>query len=171
MQSKGILFTLIIVVVVLTLTLAALVGYLFLMPGVQNAMATSSQTSMVKVIPKEEDLSILELYEGKKYFNLKNDDPKKIAIIQVNVALKYFNAINGEKKIKVEEKIAVNVLEIKELIGTYFMHVTLEDVKHTDAKEKAKSELKKQINELLNAGEKEVHEYVYKVIMDEWLFQ
>ena len=31
--------------------------------------------------------------------------------------------------------------------------------------------LKKQINELLNEGEKEPHEYIYKVIIDEWLFQ
>lgn len=173
MESKGTFFILIIVVAVLTLTLAALAGYLFLVQGTPSGKAAASGNTVVAEVPDEKDLSILELYEGgKKYFNLKNDDEKKIAIIQVNVALKYFNEIKDDKKIKVEEKMTSNELEIKELISTYFMHVTLEDVKLPDAKEKAKSELKKQINELLNEGEKkEAHEYVYKVIIDEWLYQ
>ena len=177
LESKGTFFILIIVVAVLTLTLAALAGYLFLVQGTPGAKSAQTQeTEAVKEIPKEADLTIIELYEGgKKYFNLKNDDDK-IAVIQVNIALKHFKEIKENKKIKVAEKMVTekmqaNVLEIKELISTYFMHVTLEDVKHSDAKEKAKTELKKQINELLNEGEKEPYEFVYKVIIDEWLYQ
>ncbi|OGO80551.1 MAG: hypothetical protein A2Y21_00700 [Clostridiales bacterium GWC2_40_7] len=172
MESKGTFFILIIVVAVLTLTLAALAGYLFLVQGTPGAKSAQTQeTEAVKEIPKEADLTIIELYEGgKKYFNLKNDDDK-IAVIQVNIALKHFNEIKENKKIKVAEKMQANVLEIKELVSTYFMQVTLEDVKHSDAKEKAKVELKKQINELLNEGEKEPYEFVYKVIIDEWLYQ
>ena len=172
LESKGTFFILIIVVAVLTLTLAALAGYLFLVQGTPGAKSAQTQeTEAVKEIPKEADLTIIELYEGgKKYFNLKNDDDK-IAVIQVNIALKHFNEIKENKKIKVAEKMQANVLEIKELVSTYFMQVTLEDVKHSDAKEKAKVELKKQINELLNEGEKEPYEFVYKVIIDEWLYQ
>ncbi len=171
MESKGTFFILIIVVAVLTLTLAALAGYLFLVQGTPRNNAAAASSAEVKEVPKDEDLAVLELYDGKKYFNLKNDDPKKIAIIQVNVALQYFIKIKDDKKIKVEGKIAANELEIKELIGTYFLNVSLDDVKQVDSKEKAKTELKNQINALLNEGEKEPHEYVYKVIMDEWLFQ
>ncbi len=172
MESKGTFFILIIVVAILTLTLAALAGYLFLVQGTPSSKVAATGTAAVKEVPKESELSIFELYEGgKKYFNLKNDDDKKIAIIQVNVALKYFNEIKDDKKIKVAEKVESNALEIKELVSTYFMHVTLEDVKLSDAKEKAKAELKKQINDLLSEDEKEAHEFVYKVIIDEWLYQ
>ena len=171
MESKGTFFILIIVVAVLALTLAALAGYLFLVQGTPGAKTANTHATEVKVVPKEEDLAVLELYEGKKYFNLKNEDPKKIAIIQVDIALKYFVAIKEDKKLKVLEKIESNVLEIKELISTYFLRVTFDDVKLPDAKEKAKVELKKQINDLLNEGEKEAHEYVYKVIIVDWLYQ
>jgi len=171
MESKGTFFILIIVVAVLTLTLAALAGYLFLVQGTPGAKTTDTNKAEVKDLPKDEELETLELYEGKKYFNLKNEDPKKIAIIQVNVGLKYFIQIKENKKLKVLEEIDSNLMEIREIVSSYFLHVTLDDVKLVDAKEKAKAELKKQINELLNEGEKEVHEYVYKVIIDEWLFQ
>lgn len=176
MESKGTFFILIIVVAVLALTLAVLAGYIFLVQGNSTNNSkdnTSGNTTVSTQVPEEKDLAILELYDGKKYFNLKNEDnSKNIAIIQVNIALKYFISIKEDKKIKVEEKLNNNILEIKELIGTYFMHVTLEDAKKEDAKEKAKTELKKQINDLLNVGEsKQPHEYVYKVIIDEWLYQ
>ncbi|NJD02752.1 MAG: flagellar basal body-associated protein FliL [Ruminiclostridium sp.] len=171
MESKGTFFILIIVIAVLTLTLAALAGYIFLVQGTPGTRTADTRADVEKVVPKDAELETLELYEGKKYFNLKNEDPKKIAIIQVNVGLKYFIEIKDNKKLKVLEKIESNIMEIREIISSYFLHVSLEDVKLIDAKEKAKTELKKQINELLNEGEKEVHEYVYRVIIDEWLFQ
>jgi Flagellar basal body-associated protein len=175
LESKGTFFILIIVVAVLALTLAVLAGYIFLVQGnsSNDSKGAAANTAVSTEIPEDKDLGTLELYDSKQYFNLKNDDNSKtIAIIQVNVALQYFLAIKDDKKIKVEEKLTSNQLEIEELISTYFMHVTLDDVKQPDAKEKAKSELKKQINDLLNEGEKkEPHEYVYKVIINQWLYQ
>lgn len=171
MESKGTFFILIIVVAVLTLTLAALAGYLFLVQGTDGGKAADNQGTVVKEVPKEEDLSTKELYDGKKYFNLKSEDPERTAIIQVDIAFKYFNEIKDDKKIKVAEKVDFYLWDIKELVSTYFMNVTMEDVKLPDAREKAKEELKKQINDLLNEGSKVKHEYVYKVIIGEWLYQ
>jgi flagellar basal body-associated protein FliL len=172
LESKGTFFILIIIVAVLTLTLAALAGYIFLVQGPSNSNEeTSSQVNAVTEVPKETDLATLELYESKKYFNLKNDDPNKIAVIQVGVSLQYFIAIKENKKLVVSEKIDAYLPEIKEIIGTYFLNVTLDQVKDPAQIQKIKDDLKTQINELLNSGEKDKYEYVYKVIFDDWLFQ
>jgi flagellar basal body-associated protein FliL len=171
LESKGTFFILIIVVAILTLTLAALAGYLFLVQGAPQAKTEVKTAVETTVIPKEIDLETLELFDSKKYFNLKNNDPAKIAVIQVSVSLQYFKAIKEEKKLIVSEKVAAYQPEIKELVGTYFLNVSIDDVKLPDAKDKAKKELKKQINALLNTGEKNQYEYVYKVIFDEWLYQ
>lgn len=173
MESKGPFFILIIVVAVLTLTLAALAGYLFLVQGNSNGKTeVQASAAAVKNVPKEEDLINHALFEGKRYFNLKNDDPKKIAIIQVNVSLKCLKEIKVEKKVvNVEEKITFYSDEIQELIVRFFLNMTIDDIKNTAVMDTAKEELKKQINELLNEGQKEPQELVYKVSFSEWLFQ
>ena len=172
MESKGPFFILIIVVAVLTLTLAALAGYLFLVQGTQNRGAEIKTTIAAKVVPKEEDLVTLPLYDGKSYFNLKNDDPKKISIIQVSVSLKCLKQFKENKKtVKVEEKLVSYSDEIKELVIRFFLNMTMDEIKNTSVMDTAKEELKKQINGLLNEGQKEPQEIVYKVIFSEWLFQ
>lgn len=172
MESKGPFFILIIVVAVLTLTLAALAGYLFLVQGTQNKSAETNTAAVAKAVPKEEDLVPLPLYDGKRYFNLKNDDASKIAIIQVNVSLKCLKQFKeGKKTVTAEEKLALYTDEIQELVVRFFLNMTMDDIKNTSVMDTAKEELKKQINELLNEGQKEPQEIVYKVIFSEWLFQ
>ena len=172
MESKGPFFILIIVVAVLTLTLAALAGYLFLVQGTQTNKMETKTSAAIKVVPKEEDLVTLSLYDGKSYFNLKNDDPKKISIIQVSVSLKCLKQFKENKKtVKVEEKIMSYSDEIKELVIRFFLNMTMDEIKNTSVMDTAKEELKKQINELLNEGQKEPQEIIYKVIFSEWLFQ
>lgn len=173
METKGPFFILIIVVAVLTLTLAALAGYLFLVQGTQGGKSETTTTSPAqKVVPKEEDLVTISLYDGKRYFNLKNDDPKKIAIIQVNVSLKCLGEFKEKKKtVKAEEKIGSYSDEIQELVVRFFLNMTIDEIKNTSVMDTAKEELKKQINELLNEGQEQPQEIVYKVIFSEWLFQ
>ncbi len=172
MESKGTFFILIIVVAVLTLTLAALAGYLFIVQGAsqENTHAANSSAE-VKEVPEEEDLLIIPLYEGKRYFNLKNDDPKKIAMMQVNVKLKCFKTLKENKKVKVEEKVAAYSDEIQELVVRFFLTKTIEDVKNLEVMDNAKNDLNKEINALLNEGVKRPEDIVYKVIFSEWLFQ
>lgn len=172
MESKGPFFILIVVVAVLTLTLAALAGYLFLVQGTSNRGTEIKTTTSAKVVPKEEDLVTLPLYDQKSYFNLKNDDPKKIAMIQVDVKLRCLVEFKENKKtVKVEEKLLSYSDEIKELVIRFFLNMTIDEIKNTSVMDTAKEELKKQINELLNEGQKEPQEIVYKVIFSEWLFQ
>jgi flagellar basal body-associated protein FliL len=174
LESKGTFFILIIVVAVLALTLAALAGYLFLVQGTSNSSGTAvASEATVKEVPKEEDLVKIPLYADKSYFNLKNDDPNKIAMMQVNVTLKCYKTLKEKenKKVIVEEKIDAYSDEIKELVSRFFLSETLEDVKNLEVMDQAKEELRKQINELLNEGNKHPEDIVYKVIFSQWLFQ
>ncbi len=176
MESKGTFFILIIVVAVLALTLAALAGYLFIVqgsPANKGEAVAAATTAAVKTVPAEEDLVTIALYDGKRYFNLKNDDPKKIAMMQVNVILKCHKTLKEKenKKVIVEEKITAYSDEIQELVVRFFLTKTIDDVKNIEIMDKAKADLLKEINTLLNEGAKKPEEIVYKVIFSEWLFQ
>lgn len=172
MESKGTFFILIIVVAVLALTLAALAGYLFIIQGASNDKGESTAVSSeVKEVPKEEDLIKIHLYEGKRIFNLKNDDPDKIAMMQVNVTLKCYKILKEDKKVIVEEKVTAYSEEIQELVVRFFLTRTIDDVKDLTIMDKAKEDLTKQINDLLNEGVERPEDIVYKIIFSEWLFQ
>jgi flagellar basal body-associated protein FliL len=176
LESKGTFFILIIVVAVLALTLAALAGYLFLVQGSpvnKGEAVAAASTATVKKVPAEGDLVKVPLYDGKRYFNLKNNDPKKIAMMQVNVVLSCYKALKEKenKKVVVEEKVAAYSDEIQELVVRFFLTKTIDDVKDVQIMDKAKEELRKEINSRLNQGEKKPEEIVYEVIFSEWLFQ
>lgn len=170
MESKGTSFILIIIIAVLTLTLAVLAGYIFL---VQDDKADPTEVTVVysKEVPDESELTTIQLFDSTKYFNLKNTDTNRISVIQVGISLQYFNEIKQNKSIVVADKINAYFPEIKEMTGTYFLGVSLEDVKQPEFKQHTKEVLKEQINTLLNTGDQTSYEYVYKVIFDDWLFQ
>lgn len=176
MESKGILFILIIVVAVLTLTLAALTGYLFILQGASNAKDVSTVDSVdgpevVRDIPKKEDRITIPLYEGKRIFNLKNVDSNKVAMMQVSVSLDCYKQLKINKKVIVEEKVTAYLNEIQEIVVRFFLTKTSADVKDVAVMDNAKEDLTKQINELLNEGVKQPEDIVYNVIFSEWLFQ
>lgn len=172
MESKGTFFILIIVVAVLALTLAALAGYLFIVQGASKVEGEAVvATEVVKSIPKKADRTTIPLYEGKRIFNLKNDNPDKIAMMQVSVSLDCYKVLKEDKKVIVEEEVRAYSEEIQELVVRFFLTKTIEDVKNVDVMDKAKQDLTKQINALLNEGVKHPEDIVYKVIFSEWLFQ
>ena len=173
MEAKGSYFILLIVVAILTLTLAVLAGYLFLFAGTPQPKAEATETTETAITtavtrPLDSELAIMKLYTEKQPLNLKCEPDKKTPpIILVNIQLQHYKKIKGLKS--VEEKLTTYEGEIKELIGTYFQNVTIEEALKSDIKEKVKSDLKKKINDLLTASEKEKDEIVYAVIFDDWL--
>ncbi len=172
LESKGTFFILIIVVAVLTLALAALAGYLFLVQGTPGTHAEANlNPGQAEEDLKPEEAVRLPLYDSKKYFNLKNEDPKKIAVIQVSVYLKCIGKLKTDKKANVEEMVTAYTPEIQEKVMRFFMNLTLEEVKNPEVFDSAKESLKTQINEILNTGRKEPEKIVYEVIFSEWFYQ
>jgi len=171
MQSKSTNFILVVIIALLTISLVALSCYILIEKYYGNESSPANTRFASNTVPKDSELSTINLYENKKYFNLKNDNPNRISVLQVGVSLQYFNEIKDNKKIDVLGKINNNLPEIKELISTYFLNVTLEQVKDPSEIQKIKDELKIKINDLLNHNERSRYEYVYKVIFDDWLFQ
>ncbi len=177
LESKGTFFILIIVVAVLTLALAALAGYLFLVQGTPGTQAEANlNPGQAEEELKPENAVRLSLYDSKKYFNLKNEDTKnedtkKIAVIQVSVYLKCIDKLKTDKKANVEEMVTAYTPEIQEKVMRFFMNLTLEEVKNPEVFDSAKESLKTQINEILNTGRKEPEKIVYEVIFSEWFYQ
>lgn len=178
MEGKGISFIILLVIVaLLSLTLAGLAFYVFITAGSTNKTTTdtASHKEAVKIIPKEDELGVLELFKEKRYFNLKQTDDKKLSVIQISGAeLQYFvkgEPVKGLKTADIKKKVEARKKEIVELMGTYFQNITIDEIKLPDAKEKAKKELINRINELLNHGEKDKKEIGYTVVFEEWFYQ
>lgn len=175
MESKSTFFILIIIVAVLTLSLAALAGYLFIVQGASRGKAEVDENGIpieeVIEIPSEDELIKIPLYDSARYFNLKKSDTDKTSIIQVNVTLKCYKELKRDKKAVVSEMIAARSEEIQELVIRFFMTLTSDDVKDLTVMDSAKENLTKQINELMNEGIDKPEDVVYRVVFSQWLFQ
>jgi len=173
LESKGISFILIIVIAVLSLTLAALAGYLFIVQGAsgnKTDAAAVAEGEAAKKITLKEDRIIIPLFEDKRTYNLKNEDPEKSSMMQLHVALDCYKQLKNDKKTDVEEKVLAYSDEIQEIIVKFFLTKTVSDVKDVAVMEKAKEELATEINKLLNEGVKKPEDVIYKVIFSEWIF-
>ncbi len=171
MESKSTFLILIIVITVLALALAFLVGYLFIVQDTPKDKVDPAATEVIKTVPKKEELFKIQLYEGKRIYNLKNVDPEKNSMMQVALTLECYKQLKRDKKVIVEEIVASYTEEIQELVVRFFMTKVIDDVKNVEVMDKAKKELITQINGLLNEGEKNPEDIIYKVIFSEWLFQ
>ncbi|MDP4094791.1 MAG: flagellar basal body-associated FliL family protein [Bacillota bacterium] len=171
MEGKGSFFILILIVALLTLTLAVLAGYLFFAGSSSSKTPAQVSQQASSVVPSDSDLTKKLLFTDKTYFNLKNDGTNKISVIEVNVELDYFKTVKGLSG-KVDDKITAYDGQIKELIGTYFQNMTFGQAESPDAKITAKKELTKQINELLVETEKDkTLKILYSVNFPLWFYQ
>ena len=166
MESKNTHVILLVIIAILTLTLAVMAVYIFLVSG-SGPNSNKSEVSDEITRVKDEDLSVISLFEDDNFFNLKSDD--KLSIIQISAQLKYKKSVKGIKN--VDEKINFNLGKIKEIFGTYFQNLTIEDVKKPDAKERANNELVSLINEYLLSNEKYKEDIVYEIEFDKWFYQ
>jgi len=169
LANKSGFVTLLIIIAVLTMSVAMLAGYIFVFGGMpQQDQIISGNIDAIRR-PSDKELGTKKLYEENQYFVLKNDNSSKQSFIRVGVDVRYFKSVKGIKNC--EEKINNFDGEIKELIGTYFQELSIEQVKNLEFKIKAKAELKTQINDLLNSSENIYNEIVYDVVFYDWFYQ
>jgi len=90
-------------------------------------------------------------------------------VIVVNVELSYFAKVKGISD--TTAKIESNKSKLQEIVGTYFQSLTLEEVMKSDAKEKARADLTKMMNEQLLANENINSDIIYTVVFDQWFYQ
>lgn len=170
MEGKGSFFILLFIVAFLSLTIAVLAGYVFFVAGNPKTPTEAVKQEDAKK-PKEEELHTVQLFEGKKYLNLKNTDDKKIAVIQIGISIKYFKGKEKEEK-KIEDKIKPYIEELQEKTIEYFGDITLEEALNKSATmDKAKKDLLKKFNEIVPPDEKEKKSIIYSVIFYDWFAQ
>lgn len=166
MESRSSFVILLVIIAILTLTLAVMVGYIFLVSGSEQNKTDSSLNSEIQRIP-DKDLAVVNLFEENNFFNLKSNGDTKI--IQISAQLKYRKSVKGIKN--VDEKVKFNLGKVKEIFGTYFQGLTVDDIKKSGAKEKANTELVKKVNEYLLSNEKRKNDIVYEIEFDKWFYQ
>ena len=173
MESKSTYIILIVIIAILAVSTAVLAGCLLVAKGnlgKSDDEQLAENGEQIVETPKEEDLVKIPLFNDTRYFALKKTGKDQSSIIQANVTLKCYKTLKRDKKADVSEIIAARSEEIQELVVRFFMTLTAEEVENLDALDRAKEDLTKQINSLLNEGEDKPEDIVYKVIFSEWLF-
>lgn len=168
MEGKGSFFILLVIIAILTLTLAVTMGYLFIVGGPSQSKVVTVEAQATKR-PAEKELEKLVLFTD-GIFNLRSEDSSKVPVIMITAEITYYKNIKGYSG-KVNEKINFDLPKIKELVGTYFQKLTLDEVKNPEAKEKANKELCNQINEYLSSTEKEKRDFIYEIAFEKWFYQ
>ncbi|MFZ5987432.1 MAG: flagellar basal body-associated FliL family protein [Bacillota bacterium] len=171
MEGKSGFFILVGIVAFLSLALAMLAGYVFFVQGDSPKPVTAEDPQKKEIkIPKDDELVKEKLFSEKLPFNLKSNNSEKISVIVVSVEISYYKKVKGIKD--PVAKIAAHKSKLQEIVGTYFQGLTLEDVMdEKNAKEKARTELTKKMNDYLLANEKEKQPVVYTVVFDQWFYQ
>jgi flagellar basal body-associated protein FliL len=168
LESKSSSFIILIsVVACLSLALALLSGYVFFVGGSGTGQAAERKKVTA---PKDSELALEQMFTSNTAFNLKlTEKDKSIHVILVNLQVQYFTKFDGIKD--TTAKIQTNKSKLSEIVGTYFQNLTIDDVKKPEAKEQARVELKKMMNEYLMQNEERDGELVYSVIFDYWFYQ
>lgn len=156
---------LLIIIAALAIALCGLTGYIFLSNG---STKTVERVVEEPKRPADSEVTIKKLFD-KKIMNLKVSENNKAPVIQMSAEMVHLKKVKGIKS--VEEKLKNYEGEIKEIIITYFQGLTIEDVKKQDAKETAKKEITKKINELLCSNEESKATIVYTINFEEWFYQ
>lgn len=162
-------FILIGIVAFLSLALALLAGYVFFVGG-STTTGEAAEPKKEITVPKDSELTFEQMFTSNTAFNLKTtQNDKNIHVILVNLQIQYFIKFDGIKDTTL--KIQSNKSKLSEIVGTYFQSLSIDDVKNSDAKEKARVELKKMMNEYLMQNEEKDGELVYSIIFDYWFYQ
>lgn len=166
MEIKGVSFILLIVVIVLSLCLTGVVGYLFLFGG-QKAGAVqaedTTQHSTTKAYIKDYKTASKfapfgEESEGVN-FNIKSSNPNAVHVVRLDLEI-----LTPEKETL--EKLTLRSAEVKEVIGDVMNRLTYEEIveDNVKAKKKVKEEILTELNEMF---EKKIAE----VVISSWFYQ
>jgi len=167
--KKSSFFILIGIVAFLSLALALLAGYVFFVGG-SAGTGEAAESKKEVTVPKDSELALEPMFTKNTAFNLKTTkDDKDIHVILVNLQVQYFIEFEGIKDTAL--KVQSNKSKLSEIVGTYFQSLSIDDVKKTDAKEKARQDLKKMMNDYLMQNEEEEGDLIYSIIFDYWFYQ
>lgn len=169
MGGKGSYFILLVIVAVLSITLAFLaIGYFVF--GNHGVAPEKEVVIVTDKVPTDSELAIKTIFD-KNNFNLEKTDEKQVAVIVISASMKYIKEVDDMSAEDVSAKIDFYMSEIKSAFGTYFQGLTLDDVKNPDWKIKASEELTKTINEILTQNDKKASPLVYSIIFDYSFYQ
>lgn len=174
MEGKKTSFILISIIAALSLVIVFLSAYILvdsslLQEFTAKALGSTGEGSLNGLQrPPQNELGIKKLFDDKVIYNLKSTNGE-VSVIQVSVAIEYYKKVRGIKN--VEDKINSYDSAIKELVGTYFQKMSIDEVKDPNTKLKAKKELTEEINSLLNADERDKYKIIYDVIFENWFYQ
>ncbi len=167
MEGRSSFVLLLVIVAVLTLTLALLSGYVFIVGGAQSRGAEK----VVEVrMPDSDELNKKPIFGDKaEVFNLKQDIDGTLGVMQLNAELVYFKKVKGIKN--TDELIDNYISEIKEAITQYLLDRTYSEVNHRDGLQKAKEDLKVLTNNIFKEKEGLTSDVVWEVVISKWNVQ
>lgn len=170
MEGKSGFVILLVIVAFLSLTLAGMAGYIFLFSGQHTGTEAAKTVSTSEV--SEKDLTSVQLFDGKKYLNLKSTDEKKMSVIQLGIAIKVLKVSESGSKESKSTPIDGYLDELREATIAYFGNMSVEQARNqSETMEKAKKDLIKKYNSIVPPDEKTKKNMVYSIVFYDWFTQ
>lgn len=184
MQGKGIYVILLGIIAVLTLSVAVLSIFLFVMfnhpaPGGVQDLAQAEETAEpeIRLVPAEEQRSWNPFATGDNpnapgLYNLMPSEGRESSFLQVTLLIKYDVGENRELEALHSELVETfSAAEIRQACAMYFRRLTYEEVKAAEAIPQAQDALKEAFNRIIDENAGEPLGIIRKVVIENMLPQ
>lgn len=167
MEKKGIYTVLLSIIAVLSLALAVLIVFLFISyPSVKKEKASSANNEISERIVPDDELMEYQLFDGEdKVFALKDEPNHTDSLVLVSVSIKCDVGEKRKNEEKIKSLISLYTSELEEAVGDYFAEMTYSEAKNIETRNKAREDLMKIFNNILNENKEVKQKIVYKVTL------
>jgi flagellar basal body-associated protein FliL len=127
-----------------------------------------SEEEVVKK-PSFNELTSTFLFQGERVFNLKADKDTSVNYLKIqNIELICFKKVPGIKKPM--ERIEGYKNRLREQVSIFFQGVNAQDIVRPEGRESMKMELLHQMNQVINNIEGTESDWIYDIIIENWLY-
>jgi len=167
LESKSIYTILLAIIAVLALALAVLIIFIFISYNPNQQVATNIESKgMSERVVSDEEMIEFKLFEGaEKMFALKSEPENPDSIVMVSVTIKCDAGEKRKKETDITNRVNQYMSEFEEAVGDYFANMTLTEAKLVETRYKARDDLLKIFNDIINANKTEKEKVIYKVTL------
>ncbi|MDD4297797.1 MAG: flagellar basal body-associated FliL family protein [Ruminiclostridium sp.] len=168
MEGKSIYTILLAIIAVLTLSLAILIIFLFISynPNQQAAIDVETTKGMSERVVPDEEMIEFKLFAGEeKMFALKGEPENPDSIVMVSVTIKCDTGEKRKKETDITNRVTQYMSELEEAVGDYFADMTLTEARLVETRYKARDDLIRIFNDIINANKQDKEKAVYRVTL------
>lgn len=170
MEGKKTNIVLLSIIAVLSLALAVLIIFLFILYPNQKQQSDKiidSDDFISERVVADDEMIEFKLFDGEdKLLALKDEPNHPDSIVLVKVSIKCDTGPKRKNEEKVTNLVSLYTSDLEQAVGDYFAAMTYTEAKDVETRYKARDELMEIFNNILNENKNAKQKIVYKVNLE-----